>query len=120
MSKEANKNPKKTEEDVTFINDLREDGTRVEGYIDKRTGKAHFMTFDADGKMINCCPEDDLRDFPHQKWFSCNFWVIRGLEGYKLYAELSEEENKALSVFKCNVLASICLVINGKRIFRNT
>ena len=40
------------EENITIINDLKEDGTRVEGYIDNRDGKAHFMTFDSNGKMI--------------------------------------------------------------------
>ena len=31
------------------------------------------------GELIDCCPEDDLRDYPYHKWFSCNLWVIRGL-----------------------------------------
>ena len=40
------------ESGIEFIDDLKENGSRVSGYIDKRNGKAHFMTFDKDGKMI--------------------------------------------------------------------
>ncbi len=53
MSNKPNNATGQPNEDITYIDDLKEDGTRVKGYIDKRTGKAHFMTFDADGKMIN-------------------------------------------------------------------
>ena len=57
-----------------------------------------------DGQMIDCCPEDDLRDFPHQKWFSCNFWVVRGLEEYNQYAPLEKEKTQALAIFRSHVL----------------
>lgn len=43
---------KETKDGSTCIDDLREDRTRVKGWINNSTGKVHFMTLDANGKMI--------------------------------------------------------------------
>ena len=58
------------------------------------------------GELIACCPEDDLRDLPLQKWFSCNLWVIRGLEASDSFMPLGEKEKAALARFKSVVLKS--------------
>lgn len=57
----------------------------------------------ARGGLIDCCPEDDLRDYPYCKWFSCNLWVVRGLLEYHKFAGVSDERQKFIAAFAAEV-----------------
>lgn len=61
----------------------------------------------AAGELIDCCPEDDLRDYPYYKWFSCNLWVCRGLLEYHKISPLSSEQQKIAADFTAEV-TDIC------------
>ena len=61
-----------------------------------------FTLIEQDG-LIECCPEDDLRDYPYHQWFSCNLWVIRGLLEYQKFTQLSEDKIKIINEFSLKV-----------------
>lgn len=55
------------------------------------------------GELIDCCPEDDLRDYPYHKWFSCSLWVVRGLLEYHKFSPVSTEKQKLIAGFAAEV-----------------
>ena len=54
-------------------------------------------------ELIDCCPEDDLRDYPYHRWFSCNLWVARGLLKYQKIVPASDAQQKMLADFIAGV-----------------
>ncbi len=47
----------------------------------------------AGDSLLLGCPEDDLRNAPHRRWFSCNLWVARGLlEHQRQFGGLDDSE----------------------------
>jgi len=41
------------------------------------------MVKEAGESLVMGCPEDDLREIPHRRWFSSNLWLARGLLTYQ-------------------------------------
>ena len=67
----------------------------------------HLYDLIKDKKLITCCPEDDLRDYPYHEWYSCNLWVARGLIEYQKIAPTDEVQSKLLADFIAEV-NSVC------------
>lgn len=57
------------------------------------------------GGLVNCCPEDDLRDYPYHKYFSCNLWIVRGLLEHHRITPATAQQQKMLANFAAEVNA---------------
>ena len=62
-----------------------------------------LFKFIESNELITCCPEDDLRDYPYHKWFSCNLWVARGLLEYQKISPCSDVRKKLVADFAAEV-----------------